>query len=455
MKNIKTVLVIVLVAALVTGMLIDFNKDKNDSVAKELKRSEKEFMNYYLQDIQNKSRADHGITFSGGGTTSNFEGPQLTITSLKFFDTDFTREDGKQMIFFDGTTLNFDPDHPFFGLPNVVVKVSPVKLYEVEKSGLSELLRINKDDDRQKPYRVYRKAVITRDTSGRAREIEMQLWLTEFKVTVDILPERNKPPVTPTSSEENNIQYPAAWYGGEAGKVKLRELKEEWKNNRYGNLTLILKITPDNAPWYYRTETDENAKPAIGIGAVYCESLDIQREQDENRVSPNMQKGSVIFLYPSYTPHTDTVNAVRFSENLQRASEHIFENQTGTGSDENEFWNKPFYIRIFFNNIGSWKEGFAGNRKYDDQVTYSFIMPVFVIGSWDIIPPSGIIPEWTANKPFFREFRLKNLVPAWGLGAFGRFFSIMALVVVLIMVVPGVLPVFGTIIGKLFALFRK
>jgi len=279
----------------------------------------------------------------------------------------------------------------------------------------------------------------------------MQLWLTEFKVTVDIIPERKSPLYPPTSEEMNRVKYPGYWYGSTQEFIKLGDLKQEGRNNRYNNIMLILKIIPDNSPWYYRTKYERNVKPAMGVGAIYCESLDVTREEEENRISPNIQKGSVIFLHPSYDAQKDSVETMQISENLESAAQRIFDQQEEK-IDTSSFWNKPYYIRIFFNNIGSWKN-WSGTRKYDDQVTFSFLMPIFVIGSWDVIPPKEIIPEWDPPEPYTKDF-FQNILPSFGLKTFGKILSGLGWAFVLIILIPLIFPSVLNIIAKIFKLHK-
>lgn len=457
MKKYLPVIAIVLLIFLGYGIIRDYLADEN---RKPNPQYEEYIDNFTLKlrgnSIENLKKSwslSRDIQYKGGGTTGNFEGPQVHIAFLKFFKDYFDREDGNRMQFFDGNTLNFDPDHPYYGLPNVIAKVSPVRLFDAEKMNLKSLLQSVSGTNSPKPYKTYRKRIIPADTGFVIREFEMQLWLTEFNVTVDILPERKAPPIPLSSVEKDTTTFPGKWYGSSRKFVKLSELREEWKNNRYGDLSLILKIIPDNSPWYYKTDKGVNTVPAIGIGAVYCSGLKIINETDERRVSPNIQKGSALYLHPDYMPEETSVQKDTVHPGLESLASGFLnaqERAVNTGTND-LFWNKPYYIRLYFNNIGSWREGFLGNRKFDDQVTFTFLMPVFVLGSWDIIPPSEIIPEWDPPKPYFRKFRLKNLLPGWGLGSFGKIISLIGLIAIAVILLPVLFPVLGSL-GKLFRL---
>ena len=455
MKKSLIILPVLLLIILGIGIFRDYSSSDSNienpayqeyitKYSQQLKQSAKRNLEKSISDTKS-------IHFKGEGTTGNFEGPQVHISYLKFQDKHFNNDESREMLFFDGNTLNFDPDHSHYGLPNVLVKASPVNLFYPEKKGLQSLLQMGNSEN-PKPYKTYRKNIIPADSNIWIRELEMQLWLTEFKVTVDILPDR-KPPVIPlTENEKTNIKYPGYWYGSTQNQVSLRDLREEWKNNRYGDLSVILKIIPDNAPWYYKNEQGMNVTPAIGIGAVYCSQLNIVNETDERRVSPNIQKGSVVYLHPDYNPVQANIREDEMPANIEQIANEVLATQSGPGEDKGEeFWNQPYYIRLFFNNIGSWREGFLGNRKFDDQVTFTFLMPVFVLGSWDIIPPSEIIPEWDPPAPYFKEFKLKNLLPKWGMGTFGRILSTIGLLVIIGFLLPIIFPAFS----KILKVFRR
>ena len=454
MKKSLILVPVVLIIILGIGIFADYNSPGNS-----IKNpAYDEYLNNYTQQLKSSARESlkktisnsKSIHFKGDGTTGNFEGPQVHIAYLKFQNDHFDNDESSQMLFFDGNTLNFDPDHSHFGLPNVLVKASPVNLFNPEKRNLQSLFRISPGGQDPKPYRTYKKNIVPADSNVLIRELEMQLWLTEFKVTVDILPDRKPPVISLTDKEKNTTKYPGYWYGSNQDFVSLRDLREEWKNNRYGNLSVILKIIPDNAPWYFNNDQGMNVVPAIGIGAVYCSQLNIVNETDERRVSPNIQKGSVVYLHPEYSPGNEILTETEMPGNIELIADEIFSSQGNSQADEDQsFWNKPYYIRLFFNNIGSWRKGFLGNRRYDDQVTFTFLMPIFVLGSWDIIPPSEIIPEWDPPEPYFKEFSLKNLLPKWGMGTIGRILSLFGLLAIIFILLPVLFPVLSSVL-KIF-----
>ena len=133
---------------------------------------------------------DEGATV----TTGNFEGPQLLIESMEFGDQVVDLQKHPGVLDYSVTSFLFDPDHDKLGLPDLNVRVSPVRLYKPDEGGLSgvldnirDLLPGKSDNDKPEPYRVFTKDIEL--TNGRTHKIAMQLWLTEFKVTIGVKPD--------------------------------------------------------------------------------------------------------------------------------------------------------------------------------------------------------------------------------------------------------------------------
>jgi|GEM_PF-465116 len=430
------------------------------------------YMEHYQEQVKEEvdtySEVQHtgdfgeiGFVSEEEGTTSNFEGPQAHVQGLEFHGQIIDKNDPR-MEFYDGNTINFDPDHPSYGFPNVAVRVSPVTLYEAKKDDLDKVLKIAEgDDSKPSPYRTYTKIIESTYEHLNQQQIKMQLWLTEFEVTIDVIPDRKKSSVTLTDREKKKFKYPAKWYNLPGDEIDLTRLTPEPQNNRYTDLTLVLKLIPNNAPWYFKVPGAQNVRPHMAIGAVYCEEVRIMEETDLRRVSPNTQKGSVVFLHPTYmgqsgSPPTDMTPV---PEDLQEAVGQMIENSLDHSHEKiQSIWDKPYYMKIHFDNIGSWQESrwWWVEREYDDQVTYKFIMPIFVMGSWDIVPPQEIIPTWEPPEPFIKHgFHLSDLLPEWGLGKMGKYISAtlfsLIFVVVLLILFPALLPL---IIRVFFAFIR-
>ena len=63
------------------------------------------------------------------GTTSNFEGPLVLLKGLKFHD-EFLYKEDERLKHIDGISAHFDPDHPYFGLPDVRISIQDVRRYD-------------------------------------------------------------------------------------------------------------------------------------------------------------------------------------------------------------------------------------------------------------------------------------------------------------------------------------
>ena len=526
---------------------------------------------------------DEGVVVS----TGNFEGPQLFIEALEFEDevVDVINHPGIQD--YSITSLLFDPDHRELGLPDLDVKVSPVKIYEPEEGKLKAVLEQIQDmlpgrsaDKKPEPYAVYTKDVKLAD--GKIRKVAMQLWLTEFKVTVAAKPDminerkfdrqlsesqkekekerkakikekvkgyeediknnekewkrvansleeekknmnkfekewenfledlaknkerlarkrkrkrlakerelearrlnlleektrlRDKVDSLTTLVENNNAQeqawqdsirklneadrsivgtaYPGFWYSDGRDSLSVEQLKPENENQRYNNVKVWLRVMPNAAPWYVKTAGAENLKPRMAIGAIYCTEVsnDVLKDtkyrlnrRKEEPVNINVMEGIAVGLFDKLNFQTTLLTTPHEQEIKQLESGRHYLNQ----SEQASIWDKPYYMKIFLRNIGTYKDPslIQKNRTlkaYDNQLTFHFLMPLLVRGSWDIIPPNEVIPEWNPPTPRRLEGnQLRHLIPDFGLNFFGRTISLVlmigAIVFILFFFFPG------------------
>jgi len=365
------------------------------------------------------------------GTTSNFEGPQVHLKGIKFHDEFLTSENtGARLKHIDGVSAHFDPDHTYYGLPDVKITIGDVRLYEIEKGPLAEFLSFGADKT-PKPYKTYSKRIISDSLGMKSKYFVMQLWLTEFQVNVDIRPDRDVP-IHITDEEKFNTNYPGFWYGSNRKTVTLAELGKEHKDFRYGDLSFILEIIPDNSPIYIQTGEGATAKPDFAIGAIYCSNAVFGNEPDVQRISTNIHSGMPLFLNNEFDFEKMNNNLNDLSPNLESNADRIMAIKT---KGEDFIWNKPYYVKLFFNNLGTWRSGIFNQKEYHDQVNYRFLMPVFVVGSWDVIVPQEILPEWDPPKPYVRKWRMINLLPFWNNGILGKAGSIILILTVFILMV--------------------
>lgn len=377
-------------------------------------------------ETQEEKEGETGIMLREGVTLNNFEGPQIRLHALEFWGQEKGR--GSQgVIEYGENYLLFDPDHPKLGMPDIEVNVSPLKLYSPGEEKLFRELGAFFSSTRRgnhpAPYKVYTKRIIPHpgDTINRPMEVQMQLWLTEFKVTIGARPERKwRDRDKLTDAEKDNKIYPGFWYGlGE--RLAAGDLKKEDDNNRYGDLKIWLRLIPNNAPWYVNNAIGQNTKPEVGIGAVYCMGLAKEPEEAPNLIMSSVIKGKEMALYsrPAYAESAEGTDALKTVNFEPCAGSSVSRNVSNSCT----FWNKEYYVKIFLKNFGSYREGLLGSRRYDDQITYHFLMPILVEGSWDVIPPSEIIPNWDPPEPYFR--RGISIIPRWGMkGVVGKLLSV-------------------------------
>jgi hypothetical protein len=380
---------------------------------------------------ENEAKDAYNLHYRSGnnnGTTGNFEGPQVHLKGIKFHDEYLTGANtGSRLKHFDGVSAHFDPDHTYYGLPDVKISIGDVRLYEIEKGPLAKFLNFGHDNS-PKPYRTYRK-VISGDSAGTGNKFFlMQLWLTEFHVTVDIRPDRDIP-VRITEEEKHRTQYPGYWYGSGRRFIKLAELDKEHKDFRYGDLSFILEIIPDNSPIYVETPEGKTTKADFAIGSIYCSNAIFGNEPSVQRISANVHSGMPLFLNNSTDFGKMNENTSGLSPNLEATAAKLMDLKT----EVTDFiWNKPYYVKLFFNNLGTWRSGFFNQNEFHDQVSYTFLMPVFVVGSWDVIVPQEIVPEWDPPKAYVKKISWLNFLPFWNFGIPGKVGTVLLILFIIV-----------------------
>jgi hypothetical protein len=97
-------------------------------------------------------------------------------------------------------------------------------------------------------------------------------------------------------------------------------------------------------------------------------------------------------------------------------------------NNDKTIWNKPVYAEITFTDFGSWTKKW-GIERGDEKISFDFIMPLFVRGSWDIQIPTEVIPSYKPIPPYSRKLS-DILLPKWGLKGIGKFLSTILYVVI-------------------------
>ena len=425
MKNKILIGVIALAIIWITGIIIDFdnlaNKKPNPEYQEYIANYKAETEQKY-NEIIDQLDDEYRIQFNEQKSIriddcigSNFEGAEVKLAGIQVYDSIFRQESKKPFYTYNCNSAKLDPDHPMFGLPDIEIAVGPVAYYEPEKSALESLIKLG-IDNKPKPYRTYKKRLIIDSLGIQNKFIEMQLWLTTFTVNITVIADRDKPQIDPTEAALNERIYPGYWYKDSRRFVSMNDLenKEEYKNHLYSDITFVLEVNPNASPWYIKTENTQTEMPDIAVGAVFCQQL-IKHPKDENKIHLQTYKGMAAPLY-----HKAFENDNPLSNDLD---ESILNVLTDLENVKNEnIWNKKYFIKLYSANIGSRQKGLFGTKKFDEQVEYTFLMPLFVVGSWDIQIPAEILPEMEAPKPYYKSLSFKNLLPKWGIG-FGKWLS--------------------------------
>jgi len=366
-------------------------------------------------------QAESPILPPATGTLTNFEGPTVRLKGIRFHEEFLTQQD-QRLIHLDAVSAHFDPDHPYYGLPDVLIRIQDVRPYLPEQ----EIQRFLASSSRRAPgpYRSYRKQI---RVDGRPQELEMQLWLTEFSVTIDVRPDQDVP-LRISSREKQQTFYPGYWYGSDRPQVPLGELGREYQDFRYGQLAFILEVIPNAAPVYWHTPAGQQASADFAIAAVYCQQAQIGNEPRVQRISTNIQAGQAVFL--NHRDELDKMNTNLYHlPTLAEEQAQLLLERRATRHDP--IWNQPYYLKLFFNNLGSWRSGLFHQQQYHDQVTYRFLMPVLVSGQWEVMPPAEVLADWTPPEPYIHRSRLRQWWSALAKHPFGRSLNLLLIGLVL------------------------
>ncbi|REE01526.1 hypothetical protein [Marinoscillum furvescens] len=449
MKQTTALLIaVVVLVALGAKVIHEFRPDPNAEPTQEYVnyvQSYQDDLRRKLSDMQSEFTSDLSLTFDpagmGGGSacrTSNFEGAEVTLEGIRFFDQQYgkARQPGYT---YDCNAAQLDPDHPYFGLPDVKIDISPVEYFKPSQGALANFMKWMGAKEETGPFRTYEKQLLHTDSLGNTtlKKFAMELWLTRFNVTLTIRADHDKPNLNLSDQELSRKRYPRYWYGStEPGRISVNDLgakKEEYQEWLYSNLTFALKLNPNASPWYIKTGENETLRPKIAIAGLFCQHFE-KKSLEEGRVDFNAFAGKASPLY--YTPFEQTDTAQWVGGIESRTAQVL--SQLRTLSEQN-IWDRPYYARLITQNFGSRKQN-LGLKKQDDQINLEFLMPLFVVGSLDVVLPSELLAEWNPPEAYSRSFGLKNLLPGWGMGLGGKIISAVILVVILMVALNTVFP---------------
>jgi hypothetical protein len=400
MKTLHIILVVIVVALVVRIVW----ENTNDSYTRDLDYRQYEASEYdrYLSfksniinqlkaslNLQETSLWQHNYDFKLKETSSQFEGPQVHLESFNyqiykdkwqhFHKDSVSKYRYAEFTHFNIHSLLFDPDGKTTGKPDVRITVVPPVLFKEKRNDAMDaiLAKISGDDDKVSPFRTFTKEVFSiHDSIIKIESIKMDLWLTEFNVTVEIESWRHR------KDDEERLE------------------SAEINNQRLNPFEIVLKIYPNISPWYVNTGFAFDRKADMAVGSIYCkEIIKWPKETTQIGVTPKEPGASLPLIKQDYYNNLENPNML-FSDL----------------ADDRTIWNKPLYAMILFSNIGSYR---SFREKGDEKISFSFIMPLLVRGSWDVQIPPTIVPKYQPAPPYRRSF-FNIMVPKWGSGIFGQ-----------------------------------
>jgi len=256
--------------------------------------------------------------------------------------------------------------------------------------------------DTPRPYKTYSKRIIIHDTADHfsTRLMDIQLWLTTFNVVITVQSTRDQPMLNITEEELDRKIYPKIWYNQNGGgNVSVNDLRRQRENqeNLYGDITFSLEINPNASPWYIKLPNAQTERPDIAVAALYCKHFE-KKSIEEGKLNISTFAGSAEPLYFTAFEKDDTL---KFNAELDQTAKQLINELSEVR--RNDIWNKPYYLRLHSTNIGSRRKTLNINQQ-DDQIRMTFLMPLFVIGSLDVLVPKEIIPAWDPPEPYRRKF---------------------------------------------------
>jgi len=268
-----------------------------------------------------------GYSISSGFTTA-YEGVKPSFQGVYYENIAY--EQGIR-----GTQLNFDPDDPRTGLPDLEGEMTSIFLpKDVSFADIPDWV-------------PQARAIALSDQTG--EPVEEYEWIVD-------------------NTAYRMEEYDLKWFVSmEAGFDTYGIFDEEGNNQRWSNAEIWFKL--DTSPnWIFEGADETHFTVAkIVVDYVEKEGHDIDRID----VSPESQGTAVSLFYMPYGEaiNLDEENFRGFAVGKTRLNPEIFRNE--------------LYTMIRLDNFGSqaWWEGVS--RKYSsDVVTWEFTVKVFVVGEW-------------------------------------------------------------------------
>ena len=342
----------------------------------------------------------------------------------------------------------FDPDFEEAGMPDLNVELTAPRFFRM-KNFLSDWLdgfqltgSLGKAFGENKPVVTHELETLP------GKRQQMSLWLLEFDTFLRIEP-------SPTHENINAgglAKHPVSGISTD----KLRR-DHESRNQRYGNVSILLKFTPKEGTWYLagRDETGmlvPDGSPMIGIGAVECIGIKAISENEKlNNIGVYLRRGSSLALYDS--PEAIDNHFIRKGMKLEDALVQVEEARTFNGSLINrDLFGRDKYAILHLANLGSWQEGswLSSVNRYADQYHARFVIHAYVLGEWTVKPIHIAQPEPRPPFELKQSGVLDFLLPDLNLGFLGRLFSGVGWIVIGGILLVIFFPPAGMLVGRIF-----
>lgn len=372
---------------------------------------------------------------------------------------------------FELSSVIFDPDLPDRGYPDLFITVGPVKDFVMNnfvKDVLNYTLPQNlaHQFSRSRPFESYYWDVSHNESGLIDKKVRMDLRLLEFPLTIRVTP---APDANRTDHIENGTRHPIT---GE----NLDRLDAEYINQRYGNISLLLKITPKQENWYLASENDQgllepNEAPYIGIAALENTFINFEgdpKEENEQRIGALIFKGQSLALAnsPSSFGITEkksinTQTVVSTVSEDRRVYDEVIQSKGDTYLNPKLFGQEK-YALVHVQNIGTWRKGrgiFSDKREWADQIQLRFAIHTFVVGEWKVRRPDIVDYEVLKQQANVTPSIINRLLPDFGLNIFGKALSGGGIFLFLILIssifFPPVLGIINNILQLILTFLKK
>ena len=497
----------------------------HDNLTKQIKEAESTLQNnfqsigdkYKYKDEVQRALTKGSSLSREGSSTIGYQGPNVEIHAIEFMSEDaikqgefkksFTSVDQRYLnrnAEFSQYLLNFDPDHNGYGLPNLKVAVSPVHLGEAnsdkadKSTSTFEMQPFGESFSEIKNYigDIFKKNPILKtgpiknmiwkgEGCDKNLSEEVSLFITRFRVAVTANPSAKEDFDLDIFSpeEKEKITFPRYWYtkldANASGKLTLDELINHFSNENeytYGHISVIFKINANSLAEDFFTINSDKFKSkgvdfAIGGLYVYDYTLD-ENSKEEPKLHPILDKGTARPLTYEYNElkYDRTLVSKNGNLNLDIEREGVVQEQisytrTNCKTKKGRFWNTERYFDLRFDNIGARTTGLLGLSNRSDQITYDFVMPIYVRGNWEIKPfDQKHTGEFNPAKPLkgltFFDKSGSVMSSIWGLvgdGIYniGKWATLALLLIFLIAFLFSFFPSMIFLIERVFAIFFK